>query len=129
MAEFTVYDPATGDILYSGSARHIDDQAEPGLAVVAGRGDALTQRVVDGKIRLRRKRDREARLRARAMRKLRSRRAVLLREMGQRLNPVAWASLSLREQKEWRAYRQALLDLPATVTDLDNIAWPTPPEL
>ena len=33
--------------------------------------------------------------------------------------------LSTRE--DWASYRQALRDLPATVTDPTNVTWPTPP--
>ena len=35
--------------------------------------------------------------------------------------------LSREKQDEWAAYRQALRDLPTTVTDPTNITWPTSP--
>ena len=31
-------------------------------------------------------------------------------------------------KNEWRTYRQALRDLPATYPDANNIIWPNPPE-
>lgn len=37
------------------------------------------------------------------------------------------AQLSDAKKAEWATYRQALRDLPATVTDPTNVTWPTPP--
>lgn len=128
MSEFTVYDPETGTIRYTGSARDIDAQAEDGLGVIKGRGDARTQRVVGGKLQMIPKRERDRKAKARAMRKLRGRRDRLLHEMGTRLNPVFWATLTQEQRQAWQEYRQALLDLPQTVADPENITWPTPPE-
>lgn len=36
--------------------------------------------------------------------------------------------LSEAKKSEWQTYRQALRDLPANITDIDNIVWPTKPE-
>jgi len=49
------------------------------------------------------------------------------------LTQCDWTQLSdspLSETKktEWQAYRQTLRDLPANITDIDNIVWPTKPE-
>lgn len=35
--------------------------------------------------------------------------------------------LTIEKQDEWTVYRQALRDLPNTVTDPTNVTWPTPP--
>jgi hypothetical protein len=35
--------------------------------------------------------------------------------------------LSSEKKAEWAAYRQALRDLPTTVTDPTHVTWPTPP--
>lgn len=35
--------------------------------------------------------------------------------------------LSIEKQDEWAQYRQALRDLPSTVTDPTQVTWPTPP--
>lgn len=35
--------------------------------------------------------------------------------------------LTIEKQDEWTLYRQALRDLPNTVTDPTNVTWPTPP--
>ena len=52
MPDFTIYDPATGQIVCTGTARDIHAQAEDGQAVIEGRSDPRTQRVVDGKLRM-----------------------------------------------------------------------------
>ena len=127
MPDFTIYDPATGQILCTGKARDIHAQAEDGQAVIEGRSDPLTQRVVDGKLRMIPKRERDARLKERAMRKLRGRRDRLLRDTDWRFGGVYWASLTHDQQQAWRDYRQALLDLPAN-TDPLNPAWPVAPD-
>lgn len=126
---FTAYEIATGKILYTGTARSVEDQVDEdgGIGAVEGRGDPRTQRVVNGKIRMIPKRQRDAAARKRAMRKLRGKRAALLRDLGVTLNPLFWSTLTPAEQEAWRQYRQALLDLPKTQTDLDNITWPQPP--
>jgi hypothetical protein len=35
--------------------------------------------------------------------------------------------LTIEKQDEWTVYRQALRDLPNTVTDPMNVTWPVPP--
>lgn len=39
------------------------------------------------------------------------------------------APFNTTKKQAWRAYRQALRDLPQTQTDPFNIVWPTPPEV
>ena len=36
-------------------------------------------------------------------------------------------TISEGEYQLWLAYRQTLRDFPPTVTDIDNVIWPTPP--
>ena len=40
---------------------------------------------------------------------------------------LADAPLSSSKKIEWAAYRQALRDLPANTTDINNVHWPTKP--
>lgn len=62
-------------------------------------------------------------------------RLAALRQLRQtrnaRLAASDWAMLedapSVTNKEAWKAYRQALRDLPATVTDPANPVWPTPP--
>lgn len=42
---------------------------------------------------------------------------------------MADSPLSSAAREEWRLYRQALRDLPATITNPASIDWPTPPDL
>ena len=53
-------------------------------------------------------------------------------ERNNRLQKCDWthctdAQLSDEKRAEWVTYRQALRDLPTTVTDPTNVTWPTPP--
>ena len=54
------------------------------------------------------------------------------RERNTRLAASDWTQgndspLSPEKKEEWAAYRQALRDLPSTVTDPTNVTWPVPP--
>ena len=42
---------------------------------------------------------------------------------------LADSPLSSTKQAEWKTYRQALRDLPASTTDYANVTYPTPPSL
>ena len=42
-------------------------------------------------------------------------------------NALRWADLSTTKQDEWKAYRQALLDVPAQSSFPDSVTWPTKP--
>lgn len=53
-------------------------------------------------------------------------------DRNEKLSDCDWTQLPdaplSEEQKElWQEYRQALRDLPETVSDLNNIVWPTKP--
>lgn len=128
MPDFTVYDPATGVIKYTGTARDIEAQAVDGLAVIKGRSDPLTQRVVEGKLRMIPKSERDAMRRNRALRKLRGRRDRMLREIDWRFGAAYWSTLTPEQQVAWQVYRQELLDLPQN-TDPENPVWPVAPDV
>ena len=42
-------------------------------------------------------------------------------------NALRWADLSTTKQDEWKAYRQALLDVPAQSSFPNSVTWPTKP--
>jgi hypothetical protein len=128
MRKFTAYDLTTGNVLYCGEATDIQAQAEEGVGVVEGHGTPLTHRVVDGKLRMIPKRERDARLKERTLRKLRGRRDRILRDIDWRFGAAHWASPTEAEKQAWQDYRQALLDLPETI-DLDDPVWPVPPQM
>ncbi len=67
---------------------------------------------------------------ANAVRRLRARRDALLRDVADPIltHPLRWAALSEVQQAAWIAYRQALLDWPASEADPINPTPPTPPE-
>ncbi len=41
---------------------------------------------------------------------------------------ISDSNLSPEKVEGWKVYRQALRDLPANTTDLENPLWPTPPQ-
>lgn len=60
--------------------------------------------------------------------------AALREERDRLLYQTDWTQLPVNpltaEQKAlWENYRQQLRDLPDTVTDIDNVVWPTPPSM
>jgi hypothetical protein len=57
----------------------------------------------------------------------RAKRAKILAEEIDTMNPMRWATLSTTKKAEWTAYRQALLDLPAQEGFPLTINWPTAP--
>ena len=42
-------------------------------------------------------------------------------------NALRWADLSTTKQDEWKAYRQALLDVPTQGSFPTSVTWPTKP--
>jgi hypothetical protein len=51
----------------------------------------------------------------------------LLKETVDSVNPMRWEAMTEVQQNTWRAYRQALLDVPQQEGFPDNIIWPTKP--
>lgn len=128
MQKFTVYRLSDGAILYRGIARDIDIQAEEGQGVAVGHGHRDIHYVHNGWLRKLPRTLRKKNHRARLMKKLRSARNARLGRMDARLNAAYWDTLQDDQKRAWHEYRQALLDLPETVTNLNNIEWPAPPD-
>ena len=59
--------------------------------------------------------------------KARARRDTLLKETVDSVNPMRWEAMSDEQKDAWRAYRQALLDVPQQEGFPMNIVWPTIP--
>lgn len=53
---------------------------------------------------------------------------IKLAELDSSLSPLAWDAMSEAQRDVWRAYRQALLDVPQQPGFPYNIQWPTKPE-
>lgn len=63
----------------------------------------------------------------RLTREARARRDTLLKETVDSVNPMRWEALTELQKDAWRAYRQALLDVPQQEGFPTNIIWPTIP--
>lgn len=64
----------------------------------------------------------------RLTREARARRDTLLKETVDSVNPMRWEALTDEQKDAWRAYRQALLDVPQQEGFPTNIIWPNIPE-
>ena len=58
---------------------------------------------------------------------VREQRDSLLEEVVDKMNPMRWGTLSEPQKDAWRAYRQALLDVPQQEGFPTNIVWPEAP--
>jgi hypothetical protein len=63
----------------------------------------------------------------RLTREAREKRDNLLKEVVDSVNPMRWEALSELQKDSWRAYRQALLDVPQQEGFPNNIVWPEAP--
>ena len=63
----------------------------------------------------------------RITRDARARRDTLLKEVVDSVNPMRWEALTDIQKDAWRAYRQALLDVPQQEGFPTNIVWPEAP--
>jgi hypothetical protein len=63
----------------------------------------------------------------RLTREARARRNTLLKEVVDSVNPMRWEVLTDTQKDAWRAYRQALLDVPQQEGFPNNIVWPEAP--
>jgi hypothetical protein len=59
--------------------------------------------------------------------KARMKRDAFLKEVVDSVNPMRWEALTELQKDAWRAYRQALLDVPQQEGFPTNIAWPEAP--
>lgn len=64
----------------------------------------------------------------RLTREARAQRDTLLREVVDSMNPMRWEVLTEQQKDAWRAYRQALLDVPQQEGFPNNILWPEVPD-
>ncbi len=60
-------------------------------------------------------------------REVRAHRDSLLKEVVDTMNPMRWETLTELQKDAWRAYRQALLDVPQQEGFPTNIVWPEAP--
>ena len=60
-------------------------------------------------------------------REARAKRDNLLKETVDSVNPMRWEALTELQKDAWRAYRQALLDVPQQEGFPTNISWPEVP--
>ena len=58
----------------------------------------------------------------------RAHRNALLKEVVDAVNPMRWEALTDTQKDAWRAYRQALLDVPQQEGFPNNITWPEAPK-
>lgn len=65
----------------------------------------------------------------RLTREARARRNTLLKEVVDSVNPMRWEALTDIQKDAWRAYRQALLDVPQQEGFPNNIVWPEAPHV
>lgn len=63
----------------------------------------------------------------RLSREARARRDTLLKETVDSVNPMRWEALTELQKDAWRAYRQALLDVPQQEGFPNTIVWPEEP--
>lgn len=59
----------------------------------------------------------------------RAKRDNLLKEVVDSVNPMRWEALTELQKDAWRAYRQALLDVPQQEGFPTNIVWPEAPHV
>ena len=57
----------------------------------------------------------------------RAKRDTLLQTIIDAMNPMRWETLTDVQKDAWRAYRQALLDVPQQEGFPVNVVWPVPP--
>ena len=58
---------------------------------------------------------------------VRAKRDSLLKEVVDSVNPMRWEAMTELQKDAWRAYRQALLDIPQQEEFPATITWPTKP--
>lgn len=123
-----VYDTSTGAVkrLQDGSPKSIEiakKRLKPGEAYVEGEfGDIVRKRVENGAlVDIPRTAEDD-------LRDLRTERDKRLKAYVDTMNPARWEAMTEAQRQAWRAYRQALLDLPETTTDPRHPDWPARPE-
>jgi len=64
----------------------------------------------------------------RLTREARAQRDTLLREVVDSMNPMRWEAMTDTQRDAWRAYRQALLDVPQQEGFPTDTVWPEVPD-
>ena len=124
---FAVYD-VNGAFLRKGVARNPEAQAGTGETVFENVEAPEAMWVVDGDLRPLPKAIRDVRVAQETWQRIRSRRAGLFRAQIDSLNPLRWEAMDEAQKQAWRAYRQALRDIPQVFSDPEDVIWPVPPE-
>lgn len=127
MTEYTIYEIETGEVVQTGQTSQphtVPAMLRDGQDYVLRHADWKTQCVSrDKRVIRKRSKDIATRELAEAWRALRARRSQLLSASDWTQVPDAPV-----DQAAWRAYRQALRDLPVNTTDPRNVEWPEAPE-
>jgi len=121
--KYSIYNISTGLITTQGSSTHLTDLSdillESGEGIIQGHYDRATQKIVDGVV---------TSYTADILPEVRRKRNTLLSESD--WTQMSDSPLSASKKTEWVTYRQTLRDMPtaqSSVTDIDNITWPTKP--
>jgi len=121
--KYSIYNISTGLITTQGSSTHLTDLSdillESGEGIIQGHYDRATQKIVDGVV---------TSYTADILPEVRRKRNTLLSESD--WTQISDSPLSASKKTEWVTYRQTLRDMPtaqSSVTDIDNITWPTKP--
>ena len=121
--KYSIYNISTGLITTQGSSTHLTDLSdillESGEGIIQGHYDRTTQKIVDGVV---------TSYTPDIFPEVRRKRNTLLSESD--WTQMSDSPLSASKKTEWVTYRQTLRDMPtaqSSVTDIDNITWPTKP--
>ena len=121
--KYSIYNISTGLITTQGSSTHLTDLSdillESGEGIIQGHYDRATQKIVDGVV---------TSYTPDIFPEVRRKRNTLLSESD--WTQMSDSPLSASKKTEWATYRQTLRDIPtaqSSVTDIDNITWPTKP--
>lgn len=122
MKHYSIYNISTG-LIHTQGQSSLDDLSDivlnSGDGILEGEHDRATQKIVDGAA---------VSYTPDFWPKVRRDRGLLLTESD--WTQVADTPLTDSKKAEWATYRQALRDVPATnssVTNIDNVVWPTEP--
>ena len=124
MMNFTVYDPATGEILYNFTC---NDQATADVNLtncnfIQGSYSA-EQYYIKNNQPIAKTAQIDTNLLAQSVRKNRNQLLAVV----DRINPVWYASLTPQQQTDLAVYRQALLDVPQQTGFPEAVEWPAKP--
>lgn len=121
MTHYTIYNTSTGEILGGGSTNVTlaEIVLETGQSIIEGIYDVGEYKIIDGAA---------VAQTVSIWDTVRGQRNALLSESD--WTQISDSPLSDSKKTEWATYRQTLRDIPtaqSTVTDIDNITWPSEP--